>query len=69
MAEPPDDRLLHTPGLQRWVGRGTALLTLTGRRTGQTYPASYARDADGRQRVDDLTRFVSDSVVVEVHLR
>lgn len=37
--------MLHTPGLERLVGRGTALLTFTGRRTGRTYttPVSYAR--------------------------
>lgn len=40
--------LLTTPGIQRIVGRGTALLTVTGRRSGRTYttPVSYARDAD-----------------------
>jgi deazaflavin-dependent oxidoreductase (nitroreductase family) len=41
-------RMLRTPGLQRWVGRGTALLTFTGRRSGRTYttPVSYARAGD-----------------------
>jgi deazaflavin-dependent oxidoreductase (nitroreductase family) len=41
-------RMLRTPGLQRLVGRGTALLTFTGRRTRRTYttPVSYARAAD-----------------------
>lgn len=41
-------RMLRTPGLQRVVGRGTALLTFTGRRTGRTYttPVSYAREGD-----------------------
>lgn len=40
--------MLRTPGLQRRVGRGTALLTFTGRRTGRTYttPVSYARAGD-----------------------
>lgn len=40
--------MLRTPGLQRWLGRGTALLTVTGRRSGRTYttPVTYARDGD-----------------------
>lgn len=39
--------LLTAPGIQRIMG-GTALLTVTGRRSGRTYttPVSYARDAD-----------------------
>lgn len=37
--------MLRTPGLQRVVGRSTALITFTGRRTGRTFttPASYVR--------------------------
>ncbi len=37
--------LLRTPGLGRLFGRGTALVTVTGRRTGRTYttPVTYAR--------------------------
>ncbi len=55
----PDDRppawanslmrwAVTTPGLQAWVGQGVALLTFTGRRTGQTYtiPVSFHRDND-----------------------
>lgn len=40
--------MLRTPVLQRIVGRGTALLTFTGRRSGRTYttPISYARVGD-----------------------
>jgi deazaflavin-dependent oxidoreductase (nitroreductase family) len=40
--------MLRTPGLQRLVGRGTALLTFTGRRSGRAYttPVSYARSDD-----------------------
>jgi deazaflavin-dependent oxidoreductase (nitroreductase family) len=40
--------LLRTPGLERWVGKSTALLTYTGRMTGATYrtPISYAPHAD-----------------------
>ncbi len=38
-------RLLRTPGLQRLVGRSTALLTFTGRNSGATFttPISYVR--------------------------
>lgn len=41
--------MLRTPGLQRLVGKGTLLLTFTGRRSGTEYttPISYAR-SDGR---------------------
>jgi hypothetical protein len=37
-----------TPGIQRMVGAGVALLTFEGRRTGQRYaiPVSYDRDGD-----------------------
>jgi hypothetical protein len=55
----PDDRppawvnsmmrwALTTPGLQGLIGKGVALLTFTGRRTGKTYtvPVSYHRDGD-----------------------
>ena len=37
---------LRTPVLQRWLGRSTALITFTGRKTGRSYatPVSYARD-------------------------
>ncbi len=40
--------VLRTPGLQRLVGRSTALLTFTGRRSGRVYttPLSYARVGD-----------------------
>ncbi len=40
--------MLKTPGLQRWLGRGLALLTYSGRRTGKRYtiPVSYARTGD-----------------------
>ncbi len=38
--------LLRTPGLQRWAGRSTALLTFRGRRSGRlfTTPVVYVRD-------------------------
>lgn len=38
--------MLHTPGLQKLVGRGVALITVTGRKTGRSYttPVSYERD-------------------------
>lgn len=41
--------MLRTPGLQRLVGKGTALLTFTGRRSGTEYttPISYVR-SEGR---------------------
>lgn len=41
-------RLLRTPGVERVVGRDTALLTFTGSRSGRQYstPVSYARDED-----------------------
>lgn len=41
--------LLRTPGLQRLLGRGTALITFTGRRTGReiTTPVSYV-ESNGR---------------------
>lgn len=40
--------MLRTPGLQKWVGRSTALLTFTGRKSGREYttPVSYAWDGD-----------------------
>jgi deazaflavin-dependent oxidoreductase (nitroreductase family) len=40
--------LLHTPGLQRLIGRSVALLTVTGRRTGARYtiPVTYVRAGD-----------------------
>ncbi len=40
--------MLRTPGLQRLVGRRTALVTFTGRRSGRTYttPVSYTRRGD-----------------------
>jgi deazaflavin-dependent oxidoreductase (nitroreductase family) len=40
--------MLRTPFLERWIGRGTALLSVTGRRSGRTYttPVTYARDGD-----------------------
>jgi len=39
---------LRTPGLQRWLGKGLALLTFTGRHTGAIYtiPVSYSRQDD-----------------------
>lgn len=39
---------LRTPGLQRWVGRSTALLTFHGRRSGRVFttPVTYVRDGD-----------------------
>lgn len=50
--------LLRTPGVQRVVGRGTALLTVTGRRTGRRYttPVSYARTGDGVLVVSHVSR-------------
>lgn len=40
--------MLHTPGLERWLGRGIALLTFTGRKSGKAYttPVSYHREGD-----------------------
>jgi deazaflavin-dependent oxidoreductase (nitroreductase family) len=40
--------MLRTPGLQRLVGKGTALLSFTGRRSGTEYttPISYAWSGD-----------------------
>ena len=40
--------MLHTPGIQRLVGRSTALLTFVGRKTGKRYttPISYSRQGD-----------------------
>ncbi|MGD2061711.1 MAG: nitroreductase/quinone reductase family protein [Acidimicrobiia bacterium] len=39
---------LKTPGIQRMVGQGVALLSFTGRRSGNPYtiPVSYHREAD-----------------------
>ena len=47
--------MLRTPGLQRWIGKGVALLTFTGHRSGKQYtiPISYARDGN---RVTALTK-------------
>lgn len=41
-------RMLRTPGLQRMIGQGVALITVTGRKTGTEYtiPVSYHRDED-----------------------
>ena len=41
-------RLLRTPGLQAWLGRSTAIITFTGRRSGRsiTIPVTYTRDGD-----------------------
>ena len=40
--------MLRTPGLQRLVGKGTALITFKGRNSGRTYstPISYIRKGD-----------------------
>lgn len=40
--------MLKTPGLQRLVGKGTALITFTGRKSGReiTTPVSYVRKDD-----------------------
>jgi deazaflavin-dependent oxidoreductase (nitroreductase family) len=40
--------MLKTPGIQRFLGRAIALLTVTGRRSGRaiTLPISYERDGD-----------------------
>jgi deazaflavin-dependent oxidoreductase (nitroreductase family) len=40
--------MLTTPGIQAMVGKGVALLTFTGRKSGKTYtiPVSYQRDDD-----------------------
>jgi len=47
--------LLHVPGLQSWIGRSTALLSWTGRRSGRRYttPVSYYRS---NGKVSVLTR-------------
>jgi deazaflavin-dependent oxidoreductase (nitroreductase family) len=49
---------LKTPGLQRWLGKGLALLTFTGRRSGKRYsiPVSYARSGDEVLVVTKKTR-------------
>jgi deazaflavin-dependent oxidoreductase (nitroreductase family) len=41
--------MLRAPGLQRLLGKGLALLTFTGRRSGKRYtiPVSYARSGGG----------------------
>jgi len=40
--------MLRTPGLERWLGRGIALLAVTGKKSGKIYriPVSYHRDGD-----------------------
>lgn len=40
--------MLRTPGIQRLVGRSTALLTFVGRKSGRSYttPISYSRHRD-----------------------
>jgi len=42
------ETMLHTPGLQRWIGEAIALITVTGRKTGKSYttPVTYYRDGD-----------------------
>lgn len=38
--------MLHTPGLERWLGRTIGLITVTGRKSGRRYttPVTYWRD-------------------------
>ena len=45
--------LLHTPGVQSWIGRSVALISWTGRRSGRRYtiPVSYFRGRDGEVTV------------------
>jgi deazaflavin-dependent oxidoreductase (nitroreductase family) len=40
--------MLRTPGIERWLGKGIALLTITGKKTGKLYriPVSYHREGD-----------------------
>ena len=50
--------MLRTPGLQTLVGKGTALITFTGRKSGRTYstPISYIRKGDRVLLTGHVTR-------------
>lgn len=65
--------LLRTPGLQRWVGRSTALLTFRGRRSGRlfTTPVGYVRDRGRVLVASHVSRQWWRNLAVhpEVHLR
>lgn len=66
--------MLRTPGLQRWLGRQVALITLTGRRTGRRYttPITYARTGDTvaalTRKSRSWWRNLSDEPVVQLRL-
>jgi deazaflavin-dependent oxidoreductase (nitroreductase family) len=67
--------LLHTPGVQSWVGNAIALITFTGRRTGKTYttPVSYYRDGDAviviTKRFRKWWRNLRDKPEVELRIK
>ena len=79
-AKPPDWAnswmrwALETPGVERLVGKGVALLGFEGRRTGRRYriPVSYQRDGDTvtivTKRVRTWWRNFEDPIVVELRL-
>lgn len=48
---------LRTPGLQRWLGRAIALITVTGRRTGRPYTTPVTYDRQGSTVVIVTKRF------------
>ncbi len=66
--------MLKTPGLQRWIGKGVALLTYTGRRSGKRYtiPVSYARSGNQVTALTKKTRSwwrnFADEPAVELRL-
>ncbi len=67
-------RMLETPGLQRVVGRSTALITFTGRKSGRTIktPVTYVRDANrvviSAHRSRQWWRNLADHPSVELRL-
>jgi deazaflavin-dependent oxidoreductase (nitroreductase family) len=66
--------MLHTPGLQRLVGRSTALLTFTGRKTGTSFTTPITYVAGDRQviltchRARRWWRNLADRPAVELRL-
>jgi hypothetical protein len=66
--------MLTIPGIQAMVGKGVALLTFTGRKTGKTYtiPVSYQRDDDTitviTKRSRNWWRNFQPAAVVELRL-
>ena len=61
---------LRAPGLQRWVGSSTALITITGRKSGRsiTTPVSYVRFNDQIVTAGHVSRQWWKNLVAEPNL-